>query len=275
MRSSATIATRVRRIGCHRAPASSSGPGRSSFSGSPSTRPGRVLDVGGGAGEYASWLLARGYDVTLVDPVEKHVEQAATRFAAGSAGTGNAEVGDARSLRFADDTYDAVLLLGPLYHLTERADRLKALRESARVLRPGGVVVAAAISRYASLLDGFSRQLVRDPAFVRILERDLRDGQHRNPTDEPAYFTTAYFHRPDELRRELDEAGLAVERLIAVEGPFWCLPDELWHDRETRDLMVRMAGMLQSDPVMLGVSAHILAVGRKPHAATRNRSAEP
>src|SRR5215510_9288668 len=116
--------------------------------------PAVVADVGGGPGRYAVWLAERGYRVHLIDPVPLHVEQA--RAAAGRPGAAlaGAEVGDARALRLPDASADAVLLLGPLYHLPERADRLRAPAEARRVCRQGGVVIAAAISRFASTLDG-------------------------------------------------------------------------------------------------------------------------
>src|SRR5262245_49787637 len=113
--------------------------------------PADVLDVGGGPGRYASLLADRGYRVRLVDVVPQHVEQAAED------GRVDAVLGDARSLDEPDASRDAVLLLGPLYHLTERADRVRALAEAGRVVRPGGVVAAAAISRFASLLAGLAR----------------------------------------------------------------------------------------------------------------------
>lgn len=113
--------------------------------------PARVLDVGGGAGVYAAWLAERGYQVHLVDPVPLHVQQAK------SFGTFTAEIGDARHLDDPDGSRDAVLLLGPLYHLTDRVDRVQALAQARRVCRRGGVVLAAAISRYASSFDGFFR----------------------------------------------------------------------------------------------------------------------
>src|SRR5690606_11227533 len=117
-------------------------------------------------------------------------------------------LGDARALDQAAECVDAVLLLGPLYHLTERAQRLAALREARRVVRPGGVIFAVGISRFASLLDGLASDFLDDPAFVRIVEQDLRSGQHRNPANHPAYFTTAYFHHPDELQDEVRAAEL-------------------------------------------------------------------
>src|SRR6202000_3468363 len=97
-------------------------------------------------------------EVHLSDPVPKHVEEAneASRSQA-SFPIASCAVGDARKIEQDDASADGVLLLGPLYHLTERADRLKSLREAHRVLRSGGHVFAAAISRYASLMDGLSR----------------------------------------------------------------------------------------------------------------------
>ena len=101
--------------------------------------PAKVLDIGGGAGAYACWLAARGYQVHLSDPVAKHVEQArAASLRQPAHPLASAEVGDARHLAQPDSSADAVLLLGPLYHLVEREERLACLREARRVLRPGG-----------------------------------------------------------------------------------------------------------------------------------------
>ena len=162
--------------------------------------PADVIDVGGGPGRYAVWLAERGYSVHLVDAMALHVEQALAASASRPGSTlASAEVGDARALRFADESADAVLLLGPLYHLPDRADRLEALAEARRVCRRGGVIVAAAISRFASTLDGLRGGYLVDPGFAAIAAADLRDGHHRNPTRHPSYFTTAYFHRPEDL----------------------------------------------------------------------------
>ena len=121
--------------------------------------PATILDVGGAAGVYAYWLAGLGYRVHLVDPVPLHIEQAKSAGRPGPIALASLAVGDARQLDFADGAADAVLLLGPLYHLTDRADRVAALTEARRVSGPDGVVVAAAISRFASLLDGFMREI--------------------------------------------------------------------------------------------------------------------
>ena len=210
-----------------------------------------VLDVGGATGVHAAWLAEQGHRVTLVDALPDHVEQARAH------GTFAAEVGDARALDQADGSADAVLLLGPLYHLVEPADRQQALAEARRVLRPRGVLLAGAISFSASLLDGIVRGWVPDePAFVDIVRSDLATGQHRNPSGDERWFTTTFFHRPDELRDEVVAAGFAVEELLGVEGPGWIVGEP--------EGSVLAAELADPYPELAVLSAHLLAVGRRP-----------
>ena len=225
-----------------------------------------VYDVGGAAGVHALWLARRGHRVHLVDPVPSHVEQALRASAAQPAHPlASGAVGDARELRYVDRSADAVLLLGPLYHLIERIDRLKALSEARRVLRPGGLVFAAAISRFASFLSGMTYGLLEDPAFVDIIRRDLKDGQHRNPMNNTLYFTTAYFHHPDELRAEMREAGFSVEKIAAIEGPaMWMKSfDSDWRNAERRALLLEFLGVTEEEPAIVAGGSHFLAIGRK------------
>jgi ubiquinone/menaquinone biosynthesis C-methylase UbiE len=226
--------------------------------------PARVIDIGGGPGSYAAWLAARGYDVALLDIVPLHVEQARARFRLERAATATAELGDARSLPYADASFGAALLMGPLYHLQEKSDRITAAREARRVLEPGGIMVATAISRFASLLDGYVSGYIDDPAFAGIIDRDLATGRHENPTSRPAWFTDAYFHHPDELRDELGEAGFTVEPLIAVEGPFWMLPDfdTHWSDPAARERLLSYLRVIECDATIIGASAHLIAICR-------------
>ena len=228
--------------------------------------PAAVLDVGGGAGAYALWLAARGYRIHLIDPVPKHVEQAR----AASAGQpefplASAEIGDARQLSFPDNSADAVLLLGPLYHLLDRDHRLTALREARRVARPGGFIWGAAISRFASFFDSLSTGFFSDPLFAPILARDLAEGQHRNPTGKPVYFTDAFFHRPGELSREFLAAEFEVVEVVAIEGPVWLARDfdHLWQDPIQRGRLLECVRNVEREPSILGASAHIMCIGRK------------
>ena len=228
--------------------------------------PGEILDVGGAAGAYAFWLAERGYAVHLVDPVPLHVEQAAAASAARARGRlASARKGDARRLDFAEGSADAVLLLGPLYHLTERQDRLAALGEARRILKPGGLVFAAGISRFASLLDGLRGPVFVHDAFARIVERDLEDGQHRNETGIADFFTTAFFHRPQELELEVARAGFVLNGLFAVEGPGACAPDfrARWEDPKARERLLDLVRRVEREPSLVGMSPHLLAVGRR------------
>src|SRR4029077_7044821 len=148
-------------------------------------------------------------------------------------------LGDARELPFPDASADAGLLLGPLYPLTEADARVRALAEAARVLRPGGRVIVAAIPRFASTLDGLVRGFVAEPEFAEIVERDVASGVHLNPARRQGWFTTAYFHRPDELRDELEGAAFAVDAVVAVEGPGWLVDDSWLEDDLRRGATVR------------------------------------
>ena len=226
--------------------------------------PAVVLDVGGGPGAYALWLARKGHAVHLVDPVALHVTQAWERSEAQQPHRlASVRVGDARQLEHESKGADAVLMLGPLYHLTSRQDRMTALGEARRVLRKGGVLFAAAISRFASLLDGLQGPVFADAEFERIVRADLHDGQHRNDTGRIEYFTTAFFHRPDELAEELREAGFEAE-LIGLEGPAALLAgfDAVWSEPASRTKLLDLLRLIEREPSLIGLSLHILAVAR-------------
>jgi ubiquinone/menaquinone biosynthesis C-methylase UbiE len=223
------------------------------------------VDVGGAAGAYSLWLAEAGFDVHLVDASERLVREARQRSANAARAVAAFSVSDARQLPDDDESADAVLVMGPLYHLTRRADRLAALAEARRVLRNDGLVAVAAISRCASTLDGLARELTLDPRFVAIRDRDLLDGQHRNSGDNTTYFTTSYFHRPDDLAGELVEAGFDDTAVLGVEGPGWLMSDfgERWADPVRRSELLRAARVLEREPSILGASAHLIGLGWK------------
>jgi ubiquinone/menaquinone biosynthesis C-methylase UbiE len=226
--------------------------------------PAVVFDIGGGAGVHAFWLSQQGHQAHLIDPVALHLEQAQSHAAASGLTLASIAPGDARSLDVASSIADAVLLLGPLYHLTDQLDRIQALREARRILKPGGILLAAAISRFASLIDGLSSGYFRDVAFREIVAGDLDSGQHRNSTNNPFYFTTAYFHRPEELAAELREGGFCEIRILAVEGPVWSASQfrEAWGDPVQREKLMEYLSLIESEPSVQGASAHIIGVGR-------------
>jgi ubiquinone/menaquinone biosynthesis C-methylase UbiE len=228
--------------------------------------PALVLDLGGGPGDHAGWLARQGYEVHLLDLSALHVRLAQEMSAAQPAAPlASARVGDARQLPWEDDKADAILLFGPLYHLTGRDDRLRALREARRVLKPGGVLLAMAISRFASMFDGLRSGHLKDPRFAGIVRQDLANGQHRNPIGKPEFFMATFFHLPEELRTEVMAAGFTLAGLFGVEGPGWLLPDfnDWWAAAEQRELLLEMARKIESEPALQAVSAHLVAVAGK------------
>lgn len=224
----------------------------------------RVLDVGGATGTHARWLAEAGHEVVLVDPVPEQVAVAS------GAGTFAAEVGDARTLRFPDASFDAVLVFGPLYHLHARADRVRALQEAARVVTPGGVVLAQGISRLAAFGDAvLARQYAPTASDIEI----VTTGEW-STTGEG--FPGGHFHSPDELADEVAAAGLAVDQVTGVEAPTlggleWIAEDEelerlgLALARRMAELLDRPSPTRRHDATQLAaLSAHILVVGRRP-----------
>ncbi len=228
--------------------------------------PAVILDIGGGSGTYACWLAKMGYEVHLVDPVDVHIEQAKEASSQQPKHPiASVSLGDARALRFPAMSANAVLLLGPLYHLIEKNDRLLALGEAHRVLRKGGVMIAAGISRFASMLASLFEDRFRDPVHRDIVQADLETGYHRNLTDSLRYFTDAYLHRPEAFNSEVVEAGFQHQTTLAVQGPAWLFEsfESYWKDPDLRPMVMDLIRKVEAEPSLIGMSAHILAIGTK------------
>jgi len=225
--------------------------------------PAVVADIAGGTGRYAVWLAGLGYDVRLLDLVPGHVEHARARLA--EAGLrAECVVGDARALPWPDGTFDVAMVMGALYHLQDRADRLAALGEARRVLKPGGALVTAHISRWASLYDGYARGMVTDPEFRAGVDADLATGRHENPSNHPHWFTTAYFAPPEEIRDELVAAGFTEVRVLAVEGfaSFLDVPEPM-RTGDGLDVLLAHLRATEAEPALLGASAHLVGLARR------------
>lgn len=222
--------------------------------------PASVADIGGGPGRYALWLADSGFTVQHRDLMELHVEQLR---AVGHRSVA-AAVGDARHLDLPDSSVDAVLLLGPLYHLRTRADRIQALREAGRVVRPGGPIFVAAISRWSPRLDGVVQERLYEscPEFLDVLPEAERTGDL--PPVVPAGFV-GYTHRPGELVDELSDAGLRVEDLVGVEGLPLSGADvrARAEDPVAWKVLLDAARAIERVPELLGLSPHLIATASR------------
>ncbi|WP_025273255.1 class I SAM-dependent methyltransferase [Haloglycomyces albus] len=218
--------------------------------------PGRsldVLDVGGATGVHSAWLHDDGHNVTLIDPVESQVEQA--RSIPGITAT----VGDARDLPFADNSFDVVLLLGPLYHLLDRSDRVRALAEAGRVAR--STVVIATINRTASWTDSLRR---RGPSSEPLMTTDedlalIETGALDIPESA---FTRAYLHWPAGIAAEAADADLSLQSQALVEGPVYehSRLEEFWAHEPTRDNILRVLRRVETEPSLLCTGSHLLTI---------------
>ena len=225
----------------------------------------RVVDVGGGTGVHAQALAARGDVIELIDPVPEHVQAASDRGL-------SAQIGDARHLEFPDHDFDAALLLGPLYHLVDHADRLRALQEVIRVVRPGGWVFAAGISRLATTAfvtvigpamrfdaDGSMPQRVPYPDAWQRLVEEGRGGITATG------FPGGHFHLAEELAAEACQAGLTGVEVHDLEGPAGqALEVSGTHDPTLVAAGRALAEAYGTQPGLRDLSPHLLALGRTP-----------
>jgi SAM-dependent methyltransferase len=227
--------------------------------------PASIADIGGGPGRYTLWLAERGYRVDHRDLVELHVQQLLDALAGHPDLAIDTAIGDARQLDLPDASVDAVLLLGPLYHLPQRQDRVQVLAEAKRIARPGGLVFAAAISRWAARLDAIIAQKIyeRIPESLDDLLELERTGRMKPLF--PGSFT-GYSHRPRQLHAEAHDAGLQVLSVVGIENVSFLLADLAERVAEPRALQVLLdsARALESVPELLGVSPHLLAVAERP-----------
>lgn len=221
--------------------------------------PAVVADIGGGPGRYTDWLARSGYSVVHRDVVAHHVEQVKSRH--GDAV--DARIGDARKLDVMDSSVDAVLLLGPLYHLLERDERVQAIREARRVSRPGGAVYIAAISRWSARLHGMLVSRIHHvfPKLASVVGEMEATGE-MNPIVESGF--TGYAHRPDELEAEIADGGLALESMVALEGISFALSDldARMDDDAERALLMETLRAVEAVPELLGIGPHLLATAR-------------
>ncbi len=232
--------------------------------------PAVIYDIGGGYGEYSYWLASIGYDVFLFDISEKNIEMAVGLGKELGIKLKTAEVADARSIDRADESADAILLFGPLYHITECGERLLALKECYRLLKPGGLLFTAAITRYATTLWAITtydkNKLLDETEFYEMVHREIKTGNHiKNPESKYRGMGHSYFHLPDELKNEIDTAGFKETEVIGVIGPCWLIPqlDDVWKDEIKRESIMRIVRLCEREESILGLSTHLLSISRK------------
>lgn len=225
--------------------------------------PAKLADIGGGPGRYSIPLAGRGYEVTLVDLAQENLNFA--REQAAEAGVELAAYlhADARDLSNIEDaTFDAVLLMGPLYHLLEPDDRRRAVSEAYRILMRGGVIFAAFICRYAP----FRYAAKFDPdwlvANAEQAARILATGV--NISGESGYFTDAYFAHPSDVLPLMEGGGFSTLDLMGVEGIVARIEEQVNNLQGVPwDTWVDLNYRVGKDPALYGAAEHLLYIGQR------------
>ncbi len=238
--------------------------------------PAVVYDIGGGYGEYAWWLAEKGYEVHLFDLSETNIAMSAELEAEFSeCHLAAAEVCDARAVPREDGSADAVLLMGPLYHITEYEERIEAICESRRLLKKDGILFSAALTPYSVLLhcitvyqpEGEAKNvLLEDSKFMAMVEREIEDGCHVNP-ERSVYggLGTSHLHTAKSLRVELAAGGFPEAKVHGVMGGAWLAHnlDELWKNEVSRNALMRTVRLLDTKEEVIGIAGHLLAISKK------------
>ncbi len=237
--------------------------------------PAVIYDIGGGYGEYAWWLTSLGYEVHLFDLSETNIARSAALAEHYPGHTlHSAEVCDARNVPRDNKSADAILLMGPLYHITEHEERLSALAECRRLLKDNGLLFAAALTPYSVLLHCITvyrteysskRAALDNPAFLAMVARELDDGHHNNP-EHSVYdgLGTSHLHTAVALCAELAAGGFPDADVHGVMGGAWLAHDldTLWEDPSSRETLMKTVRLLDGHEEIIGLSGHLLAIAR-------------
>ncbi len=216
--------------------------------------PAIIADVGGGMGVYSFALAEKGYSVYLIDPISINIEEAKKNEK--DYPLKDYIVADARKIPLEDSSVDVVLFFGPLYHLDEK-NRQIALSEAYRILKPNGLLLAQGISKFCLLFNHYFDGKAKDPELIKSIEHCLE-------TNEFEYNGGLFYtHTPEELKNELEKAGFKQINLIAIEGLSNWLNLEYWENENLRKDLLHFIGKTETEPCILGISPHIMAIGQK------------
>jgi len=227
---------------------------------------GTILEIGAATGRYTVELASRGYNITAVDLSAELIEVGRKSVAeAGLERQVRFVVGDARDLgAVAENDFDVVLLMGPLYHLVIEADRKLALQEAFDRLREGGVIFSSFISRFGIMGDLLKNvpEWIEDQAEVRSL---LAAG--RRPEGYPRGGFRGYFATVSEIAPLHEAIGYETLAVAGVE-PAISADDESYNKLEgkRRLLWLDLLHELSTEPSIIGASRHLLYIGEKKRA---------
>jgi S-adenosylmethionine-dependent methyltransferase len=221
----------------------------------------KILDIGGGPGRYAIELTRQGYEVSLLDLSQNNLALAGQKAVSAGVKIAQTVHGNALDLSaFATESFDAVLMFGPLYHLLQVPERLQAVREARRVLRSNGRLLVAFVTRFAPFRDAAANYPDWFTNNTAYAEQILRTGVH----DLGQGFVNAYFAHPTEICPFMESAGVQTLNLIGCEGVVSAIEEKINQlTDEEFELWVDLNYRLGQEPSLYGAAEHLLYVGEK------------
>jgi len=224
----------------------------------------KIIDIGGGTGKYSEWLAKKGHQVHLIEPVSKHIKIAQTR-ANKLKNKFSVHFGESRKLDFPNNYADLIILHGPLYHLQKQEDRDLTISEAKRVLKNDGIILGFAINHTASTLVGLLNGLIHKKTFFAMCKEELTTGIHNQPEDFPWLLAEAYYHKPEQLKREFINQDLTYLNTYAVEGIAWLDNDYFSNmmNESKRKTLNELIKITENDNSLLSFSPHMMIAVKK------------
>lgn len=227
-----------------------------------------IYDVGGGIGVYSSWLADMNNKVHLLE-----LSPWAAEYARNNQNKSNefiAEVCDARAIDRMEESADIVMLMGPLYHLQSKEDRIQVLNEARRVLKKGGLLFSVGISKFSSTTWALStygkdNNFLDEDIYMKMIKEELSTGIHNRPKEYPYFISQSYFHTPMQLEKEIESVGFETINKYAIEGSIWITPclDQKWEDKKSRERLLEVLRCTESEDSIMGLSPHFMIVSQK------------
>lgn len=226
---------------------------------------GHVCDIGSGPGKYAIELLKQGYQATLFELSARELELAQIKIQEAGLHAEDYICEDARNLHVLNSSfYDAVLVLGPLYHVRNSVERHSIIQEAFRVLKPGGVAIFSYINAWGVLKAGVSEfsEAYRDIEYIYDYLQEIE-------LDENRGFTECYFATPVEARAEVLQGGFEIVTYAGAEGFLAGMRTDVTRlyreDRTVYDNLLQAASDTCESPQYRDATEHLVIVAVKRH----------
>ncbi|HIH93794.1 TPA: methyltransferase domain-containing protein [Methanosarcina acetivorans] len=223
----------------------------------------RILDVGGGPGRYSIYLASQGHNVTLFDLSSKNILLAKAKAEEQGVHLEGFIHGNALELdHHTKGRFDAILCMGPSYHLTDESQRHIVIDKCVNVLKPGGILFVSFISAFAPIIDmmkGYPHMILDEKD--RLLDY-LKDGTNIVSEENPG-FTDAWFENPANIEGIMKKYPLeklvitAIEGMLSPnEGKINSLPEDCFN------AFIELSMKLSTNPMTWGSCEHMLYIGR-------------